>query len=266
MLSILQVSKHINAHTGGEFLNCNTCNWVSWSASVEDTLDICCLGCHIHATPSCSPPNHNRKPVTYENWLENDLLVHAYIRSTCTKLEWDHIKNCTSAQECWLMLEEVHTNEGPIQQAQLIQGVVGKKILCSLDMLETACKQAEDIACAFNMAEGLTKDTFNCIILLMNLGTGLDHLCSQIQCDIQDATKSNPVTPQRILNYLESECDILVRNGNTSSTSVALAAINVSCPLGHSKSKCDNCGKPYHVQRYCIKTGSGMVGKTLAQA
>lgn len=164
---------------------------------------MCRLGSHILSAPSCNPPDSIKHPNAFQNWTLNDRAVRAFIKKGCSEVEKDLLKDVASARACCTTLEKIHTNKGPVCQAQLIQGIVSRKFARGTDMVDTARSQWKDMSRAFKMPGGLSEDTFICVILLMNLGSGLEHICANIQRDMQSAPKDKPVTPDTIISYLE---------------------------------------------------------------
>ena len=239
----------------GDLLDRTKANWLTWSSSVEDDLDMCRLGSHILPSPSCDPPDSIKHPNAFQNWTLNDRAVRAFLKKGCCKVEKDVIKDVTSACACWDALKKIHTNEGPVRQAQLIQGVVSHKFSCSADMVDTARSQWKDMSRAFKMPGGLSEDTFICVILLMNLGSGLEHIRANIQQDMQSATKDKPIMPDAIISYLEHKRQLLLSDkaSTESSTSIALAATNAASSGRNTPAICANCKKPRHSSCYCIQ-------------
>ncbi len=249
----------------GDLLDRTKSNWLTWSSGVKDDLDMCRLGSHILPAPDCDPPDSTIHPNAYQNWLLNDRAARAFLNKGCSEVEKDLLTNIKTARDCWVKLEALHTNEGPVRQAQLIQGVVGKKFARSADMVDTARAQLKDMSRAFKMPGGLSEDTFISVILLMNLGAGLEHIRANIQRDMQAATKAKPYSPSSIISYLEHERQLVLSDTNTdATTSIALAATN-SSGRG-TPAICTNCKRARHTAKYCVQTGGGMAGKSIEES
>ncbi len=129
--------------------------------------------------------------------LLNDRAARAFLNKGCSEVEKDLLTNIKTARDCWVMLEALHTNEGPVRQAQLIQGVVGKKFARSADMVDTARRQLKDMSRAFKMPGGLSEDTFISVILLMNLGAGLSTSAPIFSATCRPQLKQKPYSPSQ---------------------------------------------------------------------
>jgi hypothetical protein len=258
--------KRINFTFSGDALDKTKANWKTWSAHIRDDLDMSGLGTHIKDPSKYPPPNDTVHPTAFRNWETNDCAARAYINRNCAQVERDLLEDIVSARKCWETLEALHLAEGPVRQANLIQGALATRIPRDKDQVTIARKVREDIRRAFRMPGGISEETLVNIAFLMALGPGHEHTRAIIQRDMQAATKDKPFDSERALDYLEQDLQLLLGDQNRpQSTSIALAAVNHNQTHGKAQ-LCSNCKKPRHIARYCIQEGGGMAGKSIAES
>ena len=240
-------------------------NWIDWSTTIQFDLALMALSHHIDPHRHI-PPDEITRPVSYDNWLTNDLAVRAFVAKNCVKTERELFIGLTTARAYWAALEVVHLAEGPVKQMDLIRGSFSTPIPRNKEQLTIARRIDEDIRRAFDMPGGLSKDTFSCIMIFTMLGDGQDHTRAIILRDMQNATAEKPFLPRHIFIYLESDTQLLLGSNHTLSTSSNAIALAAKTPAKPEPANCSNCDKPYHTHPYCIAPGGGMAGKTVEKS
>ncbi|KAF8965616.1 hypothetical protein BDZ97DRAFT_1918168 [Flammula alnicola] len=251
----------------GDALDKTVGNWKIWSSNIRDDLDMSGLGSHIDDAPLSTPPDAATHPNAFRNWTTNDRAARAYMKRNCATVESDILENLATARECWKALQTLHLDEGPIKQVNLIQNALAQRIARDKEQVTKVRQVRKDIRRAFRMPGGITEEMFVNITCLIVLGAGHDHLRTMIQRDMQAATSTNPFLSEQIISYLEQDLQLLEgdeqRNG-TAGQAVALAT--QSAPPKTSKFNCSNCKKTSHTAEYCVRSGGGMAGKSIAES
>ncbi|KAF8183684.1 hypothetical protein BJ912DRAFT_853453, partial [Pholiota molesta] len=161
--------KRINFTFNGDALDKTKANWKAWSAHIRDDLDMSGLGTHIKDPSKYPPPDKTVHPTAFRNWETNDCAARAYINRNCAQVERDLLEDIISARKCWETLEALHLAEGPVRQANLIQGALATRIPHDKDQVTIARKVREDIRRAFRMPGGISEETLVNIAFLMGL-------------------------------------------------------------------------------------------------
>ena len=249
----------------GDKLDKDTANWVPWRREVQNYLDMIGLSSHLTESLS-SPPSSINQPNAYRNWISNNRSVRGYIKSAIAKTEHELIDNLDRAHQCWSALSDYHLDEGPIKQANLIQGALAMRIDRDDKMIVKLRQIRDDLNRAFEMKGGIDKNTFICIVALQALGVGLDHSRAIIQRDMSSSSPSSPYTPDHFIKFMEQEYQMLMgeKQRGTNSDAIALAAQGSA--KGKQMPTCSNCKRPGHSAQWCIRPGGGMAGKTIEES
>jgi hypothetical protein len=194
-----------------------------------------------------------------------DSPVRAYIRKNCAKVERQGLVKLDTAQAYWKFLKSLHLAEGPVRQANLIQGAFSARIVRDKDQVIKVRKIQEDVFRAFDMPGGITRDSVAGVAILMALAAGgHEHTCMIIQRDLQDATADKPYESDRMIKYVEQDLQLLLGTQNSASTATAIALATTNNQL--NVHICSNCKKTGHLVPYCISDGGGMAGRTIAES
>ncbi|KAF8803416.1 hypothetical protein BYT27DRAFT_7011681, partial [Phlegmacium glaucopus] len=102
-------------------------NWKNWSMEILDLLDMVGLGSYLTDDILSAPPV-GIQPNAHRNWMSNDQSVCGFIRSSISATERDLVSSLITAKATWDKLQEYHLEEGPIRQANLIQGALAIQI------------------------------------------------------------------------------------------------------------------------------------------
>ena len=249
----------------GDKLDKDIANWVPWRREVQNYLDMIGLSSHLTDDPSLIPSPVNQ-PNAHRNWISNDRSVRGYIKSAVAKPEHELIDKLDRAHQCWTTLSTYHLDEGPIKQANLIQGTLAMRIDRDDQMMIKMRQLCDDLNRAFEMQGGIDKDTFICIVALQALGTGLDYSRAIIQRDMSSASPSSPYNPDHLIKFLEQEYQMLMgeKQCNIKGDAIALAAQSSS--KGKQTLTCSNCKRSGHTAPWCIRPGGGMAGKTIEES
>jgi Reverse transcriptase (RNA-dependent DNA polymerase)/GAG-pre-integrase domain len=250
----------------GDKLDKEKGNWTAWRREMQTFLDMIGLSPHLVDDISTAAPSPTIQPNAHRNYLSNDRTVRGYIKSAVEKTEFELIDQLTTAKAYWDALSTYHLDEGPIKQANLIQGALTMRITRDAQMMSKLRQLRDDIFRAFDMPGGIDKETFVCILALQAFGTGLEHSRAIIQRDMRAATTSSPYTSENLIKFMEQEYQMLQgdlqRDGKTE-TAVALTAQTTK---GRSPIICANCKRQGHTGPYCIHPGGGMAGKTIEES
>ncbi|KAJ3512330.1 hypothetical protein NLJ89_g3585 [Agrocybe chaxingu] len=262
------IERSVNLKYRGDKLDRAKSNWQTWSRDIEDELNISGLGSYLES----EPPSSTLYPNAHRNWTTNDRAARGFLRRHCEVAERELIENLKSAKECWTALQTYHKAEGPIAQVNLIQRALNTRISRSDDMVTKARSIREDIRKAFSMPGGITEDTFTCIAVLNALDSGFDTGRSIITREMRQAPTEKPYTADRLIAYLGEELTILqgekqCNTSSTSSTSIALTAQTSNTKLSSKpKTTCSNCKRDGHAAEWCVRSGGGMAGKSIAES
>jgi transposase InsO family protein len=262
----ITIVNHIGKYAGA-VLDKTKGNWLEWSEAILDELELANLSDHILEKPLVLRPPATTQPVAHLNWGINDRSVRAYIRKTCAKVERQGLTKLESARDYWKFLERLHLAEGPVRQANLIQGAFSARIPRDKDQVTKTRQIQEDIFRAFDMPGGITRDSVAGVAILMALAAGgHDHTCMIIQRDLQDATTDKPYESDRMIKYVEQDLQLLL--GVQSNTASSANAIALAATMGNSSSPhiCSNCKRTGHLVPYCVREGGGMAGKSIAES
>ena len=247
----------------GDKLDKDAANWVPWRREVQNYLDM--IGLSSHLTES-SIPSSDTQPNAYRNWISNNRSVRGYIKSAVAKTEHELIDALDRAHQCWSTLSAYHLDEGPIKQANLIQGALAMRIDRDDQMMVKLRQLCDDLNRAFDMKGGIDKDTFICIVSLQAFGTGLDHSRAIVQRDMSSSSPSSPYTPDNLIRFMEQEYQMLMGEKQRGTKSDALALTAQSSSKGKQALTCSNCKRPGHIAQWCIRPGGGMAGKTIDES
>lgn len=182
----------------GDKLDKDKANWTSWRREVQNYLDMIGLSSHLVDDPP-SIPSPSLQPNAYRNWSSNDRSVRGYIKSAIAQPENELLDKLDYAHQCWSSLQTYHLDEGPIKQANLIQGALAIQIDRDDQMMIKLRQIRDDLDRAFEMKGGIDKNTFICIVVLQALGSGLDHSRAIIQRDMSSTSPSSPYTVDHLL-------------------------------------------------------------------
>ena len=249
----------------GEKLDKDAANWVPWRRDIQNFLDMIGLSSHLTDSPS-SIPLPDIQPNAYRNWISNDRSVRGYIKSAVAKTEHELIDTLDRAHQCWSALSTYHLDEGPIKQANLIQGALSMRIDRDDQMMIKLRQLRDDLNRAFEMQNGIDKDTFICIVTLQALGTGLDHSRAIIQRDMSSSSKSSPYTPDNLIKFMEQEYQMLMGDKQRCAKSDTIALAAQTSSKGKQALTCSNCKRSGHTALWCIRPGGGMAGKTIEES
>ena len=248
----------------GEKLDKDAANWVPWRRDIQNYLDMISLSSHL--TDSSLIPLPDVQPNAYRNWLSNDRSVRGYIKSAIAKPEHELIDNLDLAHQCWSTLSTYHLDEGPIKQANLIQGALAMRIDRDDQMMVKLRQLRDDLSRAFEMQGGINKETFICIVALQALGTGLDHSRAIIQRDMSSSLPSSPYTPDKLIKFMEQEYHMLMGDKQRGAKGDAIALAAQASLKGKQIVTCSNCKRTGHIAQWCIRPGGGMAGKTIEES
>jgi len=249
----------------GDKLDKDKANWTSWRREVQNYLDMIGLSCHLVHDPS-SIPSPSLQPNAYRNWSSNDRSVRGYIKSAIAQPENELLDKLDHAHQCWSALQAYHLDEGPIKQANLIQGALAVRIDRDDQMMVKLRQIHDDLDRAFEMKGGIDKNTFICIVVLQALGSGLDHSRAIIQRDMSSASSSSPYTVDHLLRFLEQEYQMLLGDKQRGAKTDAIALAAQVSSKGKQPITCSNCKRNGHVATWCIRPGGGMAGKTIEES
>jgi hypothetical protein len=65
-------------------------------------------------------PDKSTHPISFDNWVINDLAVCAFLAKNCVKAERDLFVGLDTARAYWKVLEDIHIAGGPAKQMNLI--------------------------------------------------------------------------------------------------------------------------------------------------
>ena len=249
----------------GDKLDKDVANWVPWRREVQNYLDMIGLSSHLTDTPTLIPSSIHQ-PNAYRNWISNDRSVRGYIKSAIAKPELELVDGLDRAHQCWSALSTYHLDEGPIKQANLIQGALAMHIDRDDQMIVKLRQLRDDLNRAFEMQGGIDKNTFICIVALQAMGTGLDHSRAIVQRDMSSASSSSPYTPDHLIKFLEQEYQMLMGEKQRNSKGDAIALAAQSSSKGKQALTCSNCKRSGHTVPWCIRPGGGMAGKTIEES
>lgn len=260
-------SLHVNeGHWGPHALLDKTLNnWPSWSQHMILVLRLS-KGLHAYINPKSTCPLESVEPRAHRNYLSNDDTVRAFILMKCADAEHPTIISCDTAVDMWAALQLRHEQQGPISQITLLQEAFAVRYSPNVPFSETTLIFQKLNKRIWDMGTP-TPENFLCILMLIGLSSDSTFLAlrDSVISGLAAATTSVPYTSVDIIKRLdfEQQCraaskplDALLVRGNTTSRSSSSS----------STVFCLNCKKPHHTAKFCIATGGGMAGKTLAEA
>ena len=254
----------------GEKLSKAKGNYRQWYEDMLIHLMGNCLFDYIEGDNTA--PSATLEPHAHKNWLANDRQAWSIIAGSVDPSERTYIKleggGATTAKVAWTALKMQHENEGPIRQVNLLQKALAAKCTKETPLPETGRQICEDIKRAFTI--GTLNEDLLCCIALMNVLEDFPHLRTTVSTGLTNS-KEGSYTSENILLLLETEqalhdADTLKRGRNNLIVESTALAAQTKPSKSHNIPTCSVCKRSGHTNTYCVMTGGGMAGKTIAES
>ncbi|KAJ3538092.1 hypothetical protein NMY22_g5311 [Coprinellus aureogranulatus] len=260
------VTKHrgISTNFTSEKLDKSKDNFVTWHEDFRLFIESNMLAEYLDGEIEC--PDSKSDPTSAANWRANDRLVSSHLKLAIERAERDAIKDKTTAKDMLEALKKRHQGDGAIQQTRMLLDAFNASITSGDNVIEKVSQICTLINQAFDIGNGIKRDTLKSIALFNAIGSYSDSLRTIIASTLS-TTHSDPnheYAPQ-ICAIIEREYTVR-RNLQSNGENTALAAQSSNRKPQGTRPYCVNCKLEGHSKQYCIAKGGDMEGKLLRES
>jgi hypothetical protein len=231
-------------------------NWEEWSFLLKVKSD--CLGFSKWLKGTLPQPDPVLHPKAHDIWEMNNCSLRGFIFEHISKSDYNAVSHLPTSHLIFSALQQRHEKLGAHAQLLLLK----KALDFHYGHEAPFCDGADEILAMHMRISNMGPvdlDQIKIILLLNVFGNDHDHL----QSSLFAAMDSPSFGANTILRCLQQEDSINRAHAAQSGTNpTALAAVRRDKP----PRLCSNCKKEGHLATYCIKSGSGMAGKTIEEA